>query len=373
MLNSTWVMAMSLNCGLIGLPTVGKTTFFNLLTGAVAQTSDFFTGKTETNMGTAIVPDRRIDFLGSLYSSRKTIYAQIQFSDVPGLVKGASQGKGVGNQFLNAIRNVDMLVHVVRVFQNKDVIHVDGEIDPMRDIETISLEILFADMEIIEKRIERIKTGKKIKTEHHKELRLLEKCMESLENEIPISQLELPEDEKEILKNFSFLTGKPLILAVNTDEEQLRSGSYPGKEQLEAYAGTRGLPVLEVCGRIEMEINQLPPEDREEFLVDLGIAQSGIDRLARTAYDFLGLISFFTIGDDEVKAWTISRGTDAKSAAGKVHTDMERGFIRAEVVKYRDLEVLGTMAKAKEKGLARLEGKSYLVEDGDIINFRFNV
>ena len=366
-------MEVSLNCGLIGLPMVGKTTFFNLLTGAVAETSDFFTGKTETNVGVATVPDKRVDYLSRLYMSRKVIHAQMQFCDVPGLVRGSSQGKGAGNQFLNAIRNVDMLAHVVRAFNNNDVPHVDGEVDPLRDIETVNMEILFADMEVIEKRIERIKTGKKIKKENEKELELLEKCMKALENEMPIGRMDLSEEEKDILKNFSFFTEKPLILVVNTDEQQFRSRSYPGRDKLEAYAAARCLPVLEICGRIEMEISQLPADDREMFLADLGITQSGIDRLAQAAYDYLGLISFFTVGDDEVKAWTINRGTDAKSAAGKVHSDMERGFIRAEVVKFKALKDLGSMAKVREKGLFRLEGKGYIVEDGDIIVFRFNV
>lgn len=366
-------MTMNLNCGLIGLPVVGKTTIFNLLTGSGAETSNFLTGKTETNVGVAKVPDRRVDFLNGLYRPRKTTYAQIQFSDVPGLVRGSSQGKGVGNQFLNAIRNVDMLAHVVRSFVNPDVPHVDDGIDPLRDIETINLELLFADMEIVEKRIERIKGGKKVKKENAVELEVMEKCLDALENEMPIGRLDLSDEEKLALKNYSFLTEKPLILVVNTDEQQFKSKSYPRREELEAYAAGRGLPVLEICGRIEMEISQLPDEDKEMFLADLGVAQSGIDRLARAAYDYLCLMSFFTVGEDEVKAWTILKGTEAKRAAGKIHSDIERGFIKAEVVKYRYLENLGNMAKVKEKGLFRLEGKEYIVEDGDVINFRFNV
>ncbi|HOV80052.1 MAG TPA: redox-regulated ATPase YchF [Bacillota bacterium] len=366
-------MMVSLNCGLIGLPMVGKTTFFNLLTGAGAETSDFFTGKTETNVGTAAVPDPRLEFLGRMYKPREIIRARIRFSDVPGLVRGASEGKGVGNQFLNAIRNVDMLAHVVRTFENEDIPHVDGEIDPVRDIETVNMEILFADMEVIEKRIERIKSGKKIKKENLAELEVLGKCMKALEDEMPISRLDLPEEEKELLKNFSFLTEKPMILVVNTDEKQFRTRTYPGKDRLNTYAAARGLPVLEISGKTEVEISQFPDEDRKLFLADLGVDQSGIDRLVRAAYDYLGLISFFTVGDDEVRAWTIKKGTEVRNAAGKVHSDMERGFIRAEVVKFGDLESLGSMAKVKEKGLFRLEGKGYIVEDGDIIKFRFNV
>jgi len=366
-------MNMSLNCGLVGLPMVGKTTIFNLLTGASLETSNFLTGKTETNVGTARVPDGRVDYLSGLYKPRKTTYAQIQFSDVPGLVRGSSQGKGVGNQFLSTIRNVDMLAHVVRAFVNPDLPHVDGDLNPLRDVETINMELLFADMEIIEKRIERIKGGKKIKKENVLELEVLEKCLDALENEISIGRLELTDEERLVLKNFSFLTEKPLLLVVNTDEQQFKSKSYPGRDDLDAYAVGHGLPVLEICGRIEMEISMLPDEDKEMFLTDLGVVESGIDRLARAAYDYLGLISFFTVGDDEVKAWTIKTGTDAKRAAGKIHSDLERGFIKAEVVKYRDLVDLGSMAKVKEKGLYRLEGKEYVVEDGDVINFRFNV
>lgn len=366
-------MKMSLNCGLIGLPMVGKTTIFNLLTGAGVETSNFLTGKTETNVGIATVPDSRVDYLSGLFKPRKTTYAQIQFSDVPGLVRGSSQGQGVGNQFLNAIRNVDMLAHVVRTFNDPDLLHVDGELDPLRDVETINMELLFADMEIIEKRIDRIKHGKKIKKEHELELEVLEKCLGALENEIPIGQLELTEEEKLILKNYNFLTEEPLLLVVNTDEQQFKSKSYPGKDELEAYAAGHSLPVIEICGQLEMEISLLAEEDKELFFTDLGIVQSGIDRLTQAAYDYLGLISFFTVGSDEVKAWTIKKGTDAKRAAGKIHSDLERGFIKAEVVKYHDLQDLGSMSKLKEKGLYRLEGKEYIVEDGDVINFRFNV
>ncbi|OPZ75669.1 MAG: Ribosome-binding ATPase YchF [Firmicutes bacterium ADurb.Bin456] len=373
MINYDWVIKLNLNCGLIGLPMVGKTTIFNLLTGSGAKTSNFLTGRTETNVGAARLPDERVDYLSGLYQPRKTTYAQIQFSDVPGLVRGSSQGKGVGNQFLNAIRNVDMLAHVVRSFINRDVPHVDDTINPLRDIETINMELLFADMGVIEKRIERLKSGKKVKKENLLELEVLEKCLSALENEVSIGRLDLLPEEKLVLKNYSFLTEKPLILVINTDEEQFNAKHYPGREELKAYAMERGIPVLEISGKIEMEICQLPAEDRELFLSDLGITQSGIDRLARAAYDYLGLISFFTVGDDEVKAWTILKGTEARKAAGKIHSDIERGFIKAEVVKYDDLKQMESMTRVKEKGMFRLEGKEYLVADGDVINFRFNV
>ncbi len=364
---------MNLTTGLVGLPLVGKTTIFNLLTDSNLETSNFLSGKTETNMGQARVPDKRIDFLSNMFKPRKTTYAQIQVHDVPGLVRGASQGQGVGNKFMDNIRNVDMLVHVVRAFNNPDVPHVEDSINPMRDIETINTELLFADIELLDKRIERIQQGKKIKKEQLKELEVLKRLLAALENEQPLSMVELNEDEQQLLQHYSFFTEKPLLLVINIDEEQFQSNDYPHKAEVEAWAAQRDVPVLEICGQIEMEISQLPPEDREMFMEDLGITDSGINRLARATYERLGLISFFTTGEDEVKAWTIRKNTDAKRAAGKIHSDIERGFIRAEVVKYQDLVDVGSMAKLKDLGKYRLEGKEYIVQDGDIINFRFNV
>ncbi|SFH31746.1 hypothetical protein SAMN05660649_04718 [Desulfotomaculum arcticum] len=362
-----------LTAGIIGLPMVGKTTIFNLVTESGLETSNYLTGKTEINVEMAEVPDTRIDFLSGLYKPKKTIYAQIQFSDVPGLVRGASEGKGVGNKFLDGIRNADLLVQVVRAFSNKDVPHVDGDIDPVRDIETVNLELLLADMDLVEKRIKRIEEGKKIKKEQADELAVLRKCLEALENEITVHQAGLSEAEKSLLVNYSFLTDKPVIMVVNIDEEQLRSGSYPGSDKVREFASGRGIKLLEISGQIEMEIAQLPEEDKEVFMEDLGLKESGISRLARATYETLGLISFFTVGEDEVRAWTISEGLNARSAAGKIHSDLERGFIRAEVVAYEDLKENGSMVKAKEKGLVRLEGKEYIVKDGDILNIRFNV
>lgn len=362
-----------LTVGLIGLPVVGKTTIFNLLTGAGAQTSGFLTGKTETNIGTALVPDPRIDFLSRLYKPRRTIHAQIQCSDVPGLVRGAGQGKGVGNQFLDGIRNVDLLVHIVRAFADPDLPHVDGITDPLRDVETVDLELLFADLELIDRRITRIQSSKKISKESAAELPVLEKCLSILEAGTPIHQADLSNEEQSHLINYKFFTDKPFILVINMDEEQFRSNSYPQKEKLESLAKSRELKIIEVCGQLEMEINLLNPEEQKMFLMDLGVEELGTTRLSKAAYRQLNLISFFTVGSDEVKAWTIEQGTNARQAAGKVHSDMERGFIRAEVVKYRDLYSLSSMTGIKEKGLFKLEGKDYLVEDGDIINFRFNV
>ncbi|AEF94456.1 GTP-binding protein YchF [Desulfotomaculum nigrificans CO-1-SRB] len=366
-------MSTNLTSGIIGLPMVGKTTIFNLLTNSDQEISNFFSGKTETITASAKVPDKRINFLADMYKPRKTTYAQIQFSEVPGLVKGASEGKGVGNQFLSAIRNVDLLVHVVRAFKNPDVPHVEDTINPLRDIETIAVEILLADMDLVEKRIQRIQSGKKITKENAFELEVLKKCLAALEEEVPISSLGLSEEEKLTLRNYAFLTEKPMMLVINIDEDQFREGTYPGKEEVEKYAADRGIALIEICGRMEMEINQLPEEDRALFMEDLGISEPGIDRLARAVYDYLGLISFLTAGEDEVRAWTIKRNTDAKKAAGKIHSDIERGFIRAEVIAFEDLVAAGNMVKAREKGLIRLEGKDYIVQDGDIINFRFNV
>ncbi|CCO06941.1 redox-regulated ATPase YchF [Desulforamulus hydrothermalis] len=366
-------MSTNLTTGIIGLPMVGKTTIFNLLTNSNLETSNFLSGKTETVTAAARVPDKRIEFLADMYKPRKTTYAQIQFSEVPGLVRGASEGKGVGNQFLSAIRHADLLVHVVRAFANPDVPHVEDEINPLRDIETIAVEILLADMDLVEKRIQRIQSGKKITKENAFELEVLKKCLAALEDELPISSLGLTEEEKHTLRNYAFLTEKPMMLVINIDEEQFRQGSYPGKEEVTKYAADKGMPVLEICGRLEMEISQLPAEDRAMFMEDLGLAETGIERLAKAVYDYLGLISFLTAGEDEVRAWTIKRHTDAKRAAGKIHSDIERGFIRAEVVAFDDLAAAGSLAKAREKGLLRLEGKEYIVQDGDIINFRFNV
>jgi len=359
--------------GLVGLPLVGKTTFFNLLTHGHAEISNFSSGKVASNIGSAKVPDRRIDFLAKLYNPKKITYAQMDFTDVPGLVSGASTGKGVGNQFLEDIRKVDALVHIVRAFENNEVQHVEGSIDPMRDIETISLELLFADLGIIDNRISRIQTGKKVTKENLAELEVLKKCKEGLENGLLIHQIKLAEDERELLKTFSFLSEKPMILVINVGENSLKSFSYPQKEEVINYAKERNVPVIEVCAKAEMEISELLEEDRQLFMEELGIKRSGIDILASTTYDYLGLISFLTAGEDEVRAWTIRKGTDARKAAGKIHSDIERGFIRAEVVKFKDIEELGNMHKAKEKGLYRLEGKEYIVLDGDIINFRFNV
>lgn len=351
---------------------VGKTSLFNLLTQSQADTSDFYTGKTEVNRAVAQIPDKRIDFLSEMFKPRKTIYAQLEIIDIAGLVRGSSQGEGVGNSFLTAIRNTDALIHVVRIFENARVNHVEDHIDPIRDIETINLELLLADLELVEKRIKKIQTGK-IKAAEKEELVLLEKIKSGLENEKSIHSLDLSENELLVLRSFAFLTEKPMILVVNLDETQLKNQIYPKKDELALFAKEKGIPIVEVCAQTEMEINELSPEEQKTFMDDLGITEPGIHRVARAMYDNLGLISFLTVGEDEVRAWTIKKGTNAKNAAGKIHSDLERGFIRAEVVKYEDLYKLGSIVKTKEMGLHRLEGKEYIIQDGDIINIRFKV
>lgn len=365
--------AIDMKIGLIGLPSVGKTTLFNLLTGLNIEVTGFSTGKIEANLGIAKIPDYRIDFLEDMYQPKKTTYATIEVIDVPGLSKGASTGKGVGNQFLDNVRKTDALAHIIRVFENDNVIHEEGSIDPIRDIESINLELLFADLGVIENRIHRIETSKKVTKENLAELEILKKCREGLENGLLIHNIDLNDEEKEVLKTFSFLSEQPMILVVNLDEIQLIENDYPGKDALHKFCNDTDTPLIEMSIKTEQEIFQLDEEDRELFMEELGIKESGIDRFSKTAYDYLGLISFLTSGKDEVRAWPIKKGTIAKHAAGKIHTDIEKGFIRAEVCRFNDLEEYGSVAKAKEKGLVTLEGKEYLVQDGDIINFRFNV
>ncbi|MBS3977511.1 MAG: redox-regulated ATPase YchF [Syntrophomonadaceae bacterium] len=364
---------MALSCGIIGLPMVGKTTFFNLLARTEKETSSFFSGKTATNVNSAVVPDRRLDYLARIYNPRKYTPAVLEVIDVPGLVEGASQGQGAGNQFLSAVREADALIHVVRAFNNDQVLHVDGCVNLIRDLETVVMELLFADLQLIENRIERILGGKKRTKEQEIELAALEKCKGLLEEEKNLAQAELKDEERAALRHVTFLTGKPTVLVINVDEEQLGLKNYPQRDEVMAYAAARDLPVMEICAKAEMEIGQMNREDRDIFMAELGIEEPGIEKLAKSMYARLELISFLTVGEDEVRAWTVRRGTNARAAAGKIHSDLERGFIRAEVVRFEDLEKMGSMAKVKERGLMRLEGKEYIVQDGDIINFRFNV
>ncbi|KJS23055.1 MAG: hypothetical protein VR72_02415 [Clostridiaceae bacterium BRH_c20a] len=352
--------------GIIGLSSVGKTTIFNLLTNTKATTGAY--GAKDVNIGMAKVPDKRMDYLIDLYKPKKTSYAQIEFIDIAGIVP-----EGGTRKFLDEVRDCDAIVHVVRTFDNKDVPHVTEIINPVKDLETVDMELLFADLELIDKRIERIKAGKKIKKEQQDEFELLERLYSHLEEGGDIRQVELTEEEEKQLRAYSFLTEKPKLVVVNIDEEQFESNSYPLKSELQALCNNKEMPLLDICGQIESEIGELSEEDKKIFTEDMGIIETGIERLARAVFEHLGLISFFTVGEDEVKAWTINKGTPAKKAASKIHSDIERGFIRAEVVKYQDLNKLGSMVKVKEQGLFRLEGKEHIVEDGDIINFRFNV
>ncbi|MEW6770849.1 MAG: redox-regulated ATPase YchF [Bacillota bacterium] len=356
--------------GLIGLPLVGKTTFFNLLTGASRPTG--LTGEARVHTGSAPVPDKRLDFLAALYRREKIVYARVDFKDIPGL--DPRQGsKAAGVRFLEEVRGTDALCCVVRAFTAPEVPAYFDAVLPFREFQEILSELLLADIMLVERRLERLRSGRKIPKEAAVEAALLERCLAVLNNEEPLGKVSLAPEEKSLFAGYGFLTEKPVILAVNLDETGLKSSAYPQREDLWNYAQKRGIPVVEVAAQIEVEIAELPPEDRVEFLGDLGLEEPGVERLAKAAYRCLGLISFFTVGEAEVKAWVIKEGTTAKKAAGKVHSDMERGFIRAEVFHFDDLYRLGTPARVREAGLVRLEGKDYVVKDGDVVHFRFNV
>jgi len=358
--------------GLIGLNQTGKTTLFNLLTGR-DETDLAASGKGSANIGTGSEPDGRVDFLSALYKPKKTTYAKIEFIDIAGF-SASDDGRNSGAvKFLNDVRYCDALIHVLRAFDSEAVLHDMGSIDPARDFEAVETEMVFADMDMIEKRISRIKEGKKITKENEAEMALLERCNEKLEKGGSLLDMQLTEQERISIRSFAFLTEKPCLAVVNLDETQWKTKSWHNRDDLQKLCSGLSIPLLELCVDMELEISRLPDEDKQLFMADMGIEQPGVDVLAKAVYDLLGLISFLTIGDDEVRAWTIENGTAARSAAGKIHTDIERGFIRAEVVKYDSLHECGTMAKVKEKGLFRLEGKEYIVVDGDIINFRFNI
>lgn len=356
--------------GLVGLPLTGKTTFFNLLTGN-AQATGLKTGGQEQHEGSAIVPDKRMDILVEHYKPKKATYAQIHFKDIPGFNPEEAH-RGRGASFLDEVRPVDALVMVVRAFHNDAVDGVAGEPNPYKELLDCCSELLLADISMVENRIRRLETQRKPNKETEGQLAALKVILEALEDEKLFSQLPQHEGE-ELLARQDFLTEKPLMVAVNVDEKQFRSGEYPGQEKIVAYTREKAIPLIEICGQAEMEISQLPKEDRAEFMEDLNLEETGMSRLARAAYSCLGLISFFTVGEDEVRAWTVPRGITAKLAAGKIHSDIERGFIRAEVFHYDDFYSLGSALKVKEKGLFRLEGKEYILKDGDMISFRFHV
>ena len=359
--------------GLIGLNKTGKTTLFRLLTGK--EDSGISGGKAAVNIGTCFVPDERIDFLSKLYNPKKTTYAKIDLVDVAGFSATAGTG-GSAERFLSDARSCDALVHVLRVFESDNAAFDLENSDPSFDLEAVETEMLFADLEMIEKRIGRIRQGKKITGEHEAEIALLQRCFEKLENGEPMRSVELTETERIAIRGFSFLTEKPRLAVANLGENQLADSAWENSDsgaKLQALCGKLSIPLISLCVDIELEISRLPQSDRKDFMADIGIAKPGVEILAGAIYGLLGHISFLTVGEDEVRAWTIEKGTAARKAAGKIHSDIERGFIRAEVVKYADILELGAMSKVKEKGLFRLEGKEYTVADGDIINFRFNV
>lgn len=363
--------------GIVGLPNVGKSTLFNSLTKAGAESANYPFCTIDPNVGVVTVPDERLQVLGEMYQTKKIIPAAIEFVDIAGLVKGASKGEGLGNQFLANIREVDAIVHVVRCFEDGNIVHVDGSIDPLRDIETINLELIFSDLEILERRIS--KTTKMARNDKAaaKELTLLEKIKAHLEEGKLAKTFEGTEDEDEEgwLAGYNLLTAKPVIYAANVAEDDLAddAAGNEGVGKVREYAAEENSEVFVVCAQIEQEIAELDDDEKKMFLEDLGLEESGLEKLIKASYRLLGLISYLTAGEPEVRAWTITKGTKAPQAAGKIHTDFERGFIRAEVVSYDDLIACGTHAAAKEKGLIRLEGKDYVVKDGDIMLFRFNV
>ncbi|MCR5619718.1 MAG: redox-regulated ATPase YchF [Lachnospiraceae bacterium] len=362
--------------GIVGLPNVGKSTLFNSITKAGAQAANFPFCTIDPNVGVVAVPDERIEKLGKLYNTKKVTPATIEFVDIAGLVKGASKGEGLGNQFLANIREVDAIVHVVRCFDDDNVIHVDGSIDSIRDIETINLELIFADLEVLEKRIAKVaKTARMDKTAA-KELDLLERFKAHLEaNNAARSLVTDDEDEAKLRKEFNLLTDKPVIYAANVEDGDLADDGASNEQvkKVREFAKNEGSEVFVISARTEEEISELDDEEKKEFLDALGLKESGLDKLVRASYDLLGLMSFLTAGEDECRAWTIKKGTKAPQAAGKIHTDFERGFIKAEVINYQDLLDNGSIAAAKEKGIVRIEGKEYVVQDGDVILFRFNV
>ncbi len=363
--------------GIVGLPNVGKSTLFNSLTKAGAESANYPFCTIDPNVGVVTVPDERLNVLGEMYHTKKIIPAAIEFVDIAGLVKGASKGEGLGNQFLANIREVDAIVHVVRCFEDSNIVHVDGSIDPMRDVETINLELIFSDIEVLDRRIAKTARSARNDKAAAKELKLLEKIKAYLEDGRLAKNFDDFEDEEEeeLFQSFNLLTAKPVIFAANVTEDDLPNDGEDneGVQKLRKYAEEEKCEVFVVCAQIEQEIAELEDDEKKMFLEDLGLKESGLEKLIRASYRLLGLISYLTAGEPEVRAWTITKGTKAPQAAGKIHTDFERGFIRAEVVAYDDLIACGSHNAAKEKGLIRLEGKDYVVQDGDIMLFRFNV
>ncbi len=362
--------------GIVGLPNVGKSTLFNSLTKAGAESANYPFCTIDPNVGIVAVPDERLKLLGDLYQSRKVTPAVIEFVDIAGLVKGASKGEGLGNQFLSNIREVDAIVHVVRCFEDSNIVHVDGSIDPVRDIETINLELIFSDLEILERRIAKTAKAARMDKALARELELLERIKAHLEDGKLAKTFEVAdEDEEAWFAGYNLLTAKPVIYAANVAEDELAEdgAGNPFVQKVRETAQAEQCEVFVICAQIEQEIAELDEEEKAMFLEELGLSESGLEKLIKASYSLLGLISYLTSGEDETRAWTIQKGTKAPQAAGKIHSDFERGFIRAEVVNYQDLLECKSLAAAKEKGLVGLEGKDYVVQDGDVILFRFNV
>lgn len=359
--------------GVIGLPNVGKSTLFNAITKAGAQAANYPFCTIEPNVGIVNVPDKRLEVLNEMYHPKSLVPASIKFVDIAGLVRGAYRGEGLGNKFLAHIREVDAIVHVVRCFEDDNIVHVDGSVDPVRDMETINIELIFADLETVERRIDRAKKNAKSgEKKYLAEIAFLERIKQHLEEGKPVRSMELTDDERAAADELFMLTTKPVIYVANISENEI-GNEPPTVAKLYAQAEKEGAGALTICAKVEEELSELTDEEKASFIEELGIGQSGLDKLVQESYSLLGLISFLTAGTDEVRAWTIVEGTKAPGAAGKIHTDFERGFIRAEVVPYDTLVEQGSMLACKEKGLVRSEGKEYVVQDGDIIVFRFNV